>query len=426
MLKRGMGLPSGFFDSIRSGMRVFVHGGAATPSILLNALVLHAESKDLRDIELIHLHTEGKTPYDQPGFRSRFKVANLFVGPNVRGQLDYDRVDYLPCFLSEIPMLFRSGRRPVDAALLHVSQPDAKGFCSLGVSVDVALAAAQSAGILFAQVNRQMPRVLGDGLLHIDDFDAVVEVDTPLPEARAGALTEADVKIGQWVATLVEDGATLQVGIGAIPDAVLAALKSHRFLGLHSEMWSDHALDLIESGAIDNSKKAVHPGKTVSSFVIGSKRLYSFVHDNVSVAQLGADYVNSPQVIARNPKVTAINSAVQLDLTGQVCADSVGSRIISGVGGQMDFMRGAALSDGGKPILAFTSRTKKGIPRIVPTLEIGAGVVTTRAHVHYVVTEYGIADLFGKTLGERARAMISIAHPDDREYLQREWRVLHS
>lgn len=404
---------------VQSGQRIFVHGAAATPSALLAGLI--AEAPRLEGVELIHLHTEGDCAYADPAYGKSFRVVNLFVGANMRPYLDYDRVDYLPCFLSEIPPLFRSRRRPLDVALLHVSPPDKHGFCSLGTSVDVAKAAFESATVVIAQVNRQMPRVHGDGLVLLSEFDAYVEVDLPLVEASAKELTTTENAIGRFVAGLVDDGACLQVGIGSIPDAVLRNLKSHRHLGIHSEMWSDGVLELIKTGCVDNSQKVVHPGKTVSAFVKGSRALYDFMDDNPSAIQLGSDYVNSPNVIARNPRVTAINSAVEVDLTGQVCADSIGSKIISGVGGQMDFMRGAALSFEGKPIIALPSRTKSGLPRLVPALKSGAGVVSTRSHVHYIVTEYGVADLYGKSLNERAKALISIAHPEDREALAAAW-----
>ena len=404
-------------------MRVFLHGSAATPVRMIEGLLAHAGR--LRDVELIHLHTEGKARYADTEFKDSFRVANLFVGANMRKKLDYSRVDYLPCFLHEIPMLFRSGRRPLDVAIVHVSPPDAHGFCTLGTSVDAAKAAVEAAGIVIAQVNQQMPRVHGDGFLHIDEIDHYIEIDEPLFEHPIRPLKPEEKAIGKFAAELIEDGATLQMGIGSIPDAVLEFLTGHRNLGIHTEMWSDGAMKLIQSGAVNNTQKKVHPGKTVSSFLMGSRELYRFVNNNPSVVQLDVAYVNDPAVIRRNPKVTAINSAVEVDLTGQVCADSVGSRIISGVGGQMDFIRGASLSPGGKPIIALTSRSEKGFPRIVPLLRQGAGVVTTRAHVHYIVTEHGIADLYGKTLNERAKALISVAHPDDRENLDRAWHELH-
>lgn len=404
---------------VQSGQRVFVHGGAATPSVLLDALI--ARASELRDVEFIHLHTEGDGAHADPEFARSFRVANLFVGSNLRRHLDSERVDYLPCLLSEIPKLFRSRRRPIDVALLHLSPPDAHGYCTLGTSVDVARAAFESANVIIAQINPRMPRVHGDGFIHVSNIDWAVEVDAPIPEATVCAPGPEARAIGKLAAGLIEDGSCLQVGIGSIPDAVLNELHEHRHLGIHSEMWSDGALSLIRKGAVDNSKKTVHPGKTVSAFVIGSGRLYEFIDDNPSVIQLGTDYVNNPAVIARNSKVVAINSALEVDLTGQICADSIGHRVISGVGGQMDFIRGATLSTGGKAIIALTSRSRKGFPRIASTLRSGAGVVTSRAQVQYVITEQGIADLFGLTLNERARALIGIAHPEDRERLDQEW-----
>lgn len=400
---------------VSSGQRVFVQGGAATPRVLLAALI--ARASELERVELIHLHTMDEAVYAEPRFARSFRVANLFVGSNMRDHMGFEGVDYLPCFLSEIPALFRSGRRPLDVALIHVSPPDEHGFCTLGTSVDVALAAVESAKTVIAQVNPRMPRVHGDGFVHLSRIHQLVEIDEELPRVSPRPLSDVELKIGRHAAGLIEDGSTLQAGIGSIPDAVLTCLKNHRHLGLHTEMWSDGALELIKCGAIDNSLKKTHPGKTVSGFIIGSRALYDFVDDNPSVVQLDIAYVNNPAIISRNPKVVAINSAVEMDLTGQVCADSVGSRIISGVGGQMDFIRGASLSPGGKPIIAMTSRTGKNFSKIVPTLAPGAGVVTTRAHVHYVVTEYGVADLYGKTLNERACALIDIAHPEDREFL---------
>lgn len=405
---------------IRSGQRLFVHGAAATPNVLLDALIARAEAASpLPGVELIHLHTIGPARYADARYAQSFRVANLFVGENVRGRVDEDRVDYLPCFLSEIPALFRSGRRRPDVALVHVSPPDGHGFCSLGVSVDVARAAVDCAGLVIAQVNARMPRVFGDGVIHASRIHVGVEVDVPLPDLKPRPPSQEELAVGRHVAALVVDGAALQLGIGSIPDAVCQALTGHRHLGLHTEMWSDGALGLLERGVIDNSRKRVHPGRSVSGFVMGSQRLYDFVDDNASVLQLDVEYVNAPHVIARNDDVCAINSAVEIDLTGQVCADSVGQRIISGVGGQMDFLRGAALSARGRPILALTSRTRSGQSRIVPLLRPGAGVVTTRAHVHHVVTEYGSADLFGMTLRERSRALVALAHPDDREALER-------
>lgn len=400
---------------VRSGDRVFVHGVAATPHALLDALV--ARAPELADVEMTHLHTEGAAPYAAPEMAAHFRTNALFVGANVRHAIAEGRGDYLPVFLSEVPRLFRRGILPLDVALVQVSPPDRHGYCSLGVSVDVARAAVQSARYVVAQVNPQMPRTHGDGLIHVDQLDAMVRVDVPLPEVHAATPTPDEAAIGRHVAGLVEDGATLQMGIGAIPNAVLAALDGHRRLGIHTEMFSDGLIPLVEAGVVTNEAKRVHPGKIVSGFVMGTRRLYDFIDDNPAVAMLDIAYVNDTAVIRRNPRVTAINSAIEVDLTGQVCADSIGTFQVSGVGGQMDFIRGASLSEGGKPILALPSATSRGASRIVPFLNEGAGVVTTRAHVHYVVTEYGVADLYGRNLRQRALALIDIAHPDHRAAL---------
>jgi len=406
-------------EKIQSNQRVFVHGAATTPSVLLQELVMQASR--LKNVELIHMHTHGHAEYAQAKFAQNFKVSNLFVGPNMRQHFDFDQVDYIPCFLSEIGILFRSGIRKPDVALIHISPPDRHGYCSLGTSVDVVKAAIETSDLVIAQVNPRVPRVFGDGVFHSSQIDFMVEVDEPLFTSESKAPSQVEKQIGKNVAELIEDGATLQMGIGSIPDAVLSCLEQHKNLGIHSEMWSDGALSLIEKGVITNSEKTFHRGKTVASFVLGSQKLYDFVHDNPAVILLEASYVNNPGVIARNKKVVAINSAVEVDLTGQVCADSIGSQIISGVGGQIDFIRGASLSEGGKPVIALPSRTHQNIPRIVPLLKLGAGVVTTRAHVHYVVTEYGMVNLFGKSLHERAKALIQISHPDDRDGLDRAW-----
>jgi len=400
---------------VRSGDRVFVHGVAATPHALLDALVARAD--ELRDVEVTHLHTEGPAPYAAPEMAGHFRTNALFVGANVRRAIAEGRGDYLPVFLSEVPLLFRRGILPLDVALVQVSPPDAHGFCSLGVSVDVARAAVQTAAHVVAQVNPQMPRTHGDGLIHVDHLDAMVWTDVPLPEVHAADPSPEETAIGRHVAGLIEDGATLQMGIGAIPNAVLAALTGHRRLGIHTEMFSDGLIPLVEAGVVTNEDKRIHPGKIVSGFVMGTRRLYDFIDDNPMVAMLDIAYVNDTAVIRRNPRVTAINSAIEVDLTGQICADSIGTFQFSGVGGQMDFIRGASLSEGGKPILALPSVTGKGVSRIVPFLNPGAGVVTTRAHVHYVVTEHGVADLYGKNLRQRALALIEIAHPDHRDAL---------
>lgn len=405
---------------VRSGERVFIQGAAATPTPLVDALVRRAA--ELEDVELIHLHTEGDCAYAAPEYAGTFSVASLFVGANLRPYLDDGRVDYLPCFLSQMPQLLRAGKRPLDHAFVQVSPPDRHGWCSLGTSVDVTHAAVEVAREVVAVINPRMPRVHGDGLIHVSRMDHFHEAAFELPERTPNPLSEQERAIGRHVAGLILDGATIQMGIGSIPNAVCAELGGHRHLGIHTEMWSDGALDLIEGGAVDNSRKHIHPGKTVASFVMGSRRVYDFIDDNPSVLNLDVAYVNDPAVIARNADVVAINSAVEIDLTGQVCADSVGTRIISGVGGQLDFMRGAAMSEGGMPIIGLTSRTRRGNSRIVPVLRRGAGVVTTRAHVQHVVTEHGVVDLWGKTMGERARLLIDLAHPDDREDLERAWR----
>jgi 4-hydroxybutyrate CoA-transferase len=408
---------------ISSGQRVFVHGGAATPHVLLDAL--YERRSEITNVELIHIHLEGDVPHTRKDFTKSFRAANLFVGPNVRKALNYNEIDYLPCFLSEIPQLFRLKKRPVDVALIQVSPPDVHGFCTLGTSVDAARAAVDTASIVIAMINPQMPRINGDGFVHINKINYAIEIDQPIFEQKPDSFTTLEKKIGEFVASLIEDGATLQTGIGKIPNAVIAELSRHKNLGLHTEVYSDTILPLLECEAIDNSKKVIHPGKVVSTFVIGTRKLYDFIHDNPTVVQLDVAFTNNPDIISRNPKVTAINSAVEIDLTGQICADSIGTKIISGVGGQIDFMRGASLSKGGKSIIAIASRTSDGESKIVCTLKKGAGVVTTRAHVHYVVTEYGIADLSGKTLGERAKALISIAHPDDRIELERQWKEIY-
>ena len=404
--------------AVRSGDRVFIHGVAAAPHILIDALVDRAP--ELRDVEIVHLHTEGPAAYSKPEFADSFRVNAFFVGANVRESVNNGRGDYIPVFLSEIPALFRKGVLPIDVALIHLSPPDSHGFCSLGVSVDIARAAADTAKIVIAQVNPRMPRTLGDALLHVDDIDVMVDVDVPLPQVNPPQLSDVDHAIGRQVADLIEDGATLQMGIGAIPNAVLAALGSHQGLGVHTEMFSDGLIELVEKGIVTGRNKVKHPGKIVAGFVMGTQRLYDFVHDNPQVLMLDIAYVNDSAVIRRNPKVTAINSAIEVDLTGQVCADSIGTRLYSGVGGQMDFIRGASLSEGGKPVIALPSQTARGESKIVPFLKEGAGVVTTRAHVHYIVTEYGAANLYGRNLKQRARALIEISHPDHRERLDRE------
>lgn len=401
---------------IQSGNRVFLHGMAAAPQRLTQAMVDRAS--ELRDVEIVHLHTEGDAPYSRPEYSESFFVNNLFIGANVRQAVRDGRADYVPVFLSETPALFRKGVLPLDVAMFTVSPPDKHGYVSLGVSVDAALAAFQSAKIKVAQVNPNMPYTFGDGCVPASAFDALVLVDDPLPTHAPTDPDPIEAKIGQLVAGIVEDGATLQMGIGAIPNAVLAALGGHKGLGIHTEMFSDGVIPLVEKGVITNEHKTVHPHRIVATFVSGSKAVYDFVDLNPMVLMRDVAYVNDTSVIRRLPKMTAINSAIEIDMTGQVCADSIGATMFSGVGGQMDFVRGASLSNGGKPIFALSSRTNKGVSRIVPMLKPGAGVVTTRAHVHYVVTEYGIADLYGKNLRQRAKALTEIAHPDDRAALE--------
>lgn len=403
---------------IESSERVFIHGGAATPESLVNALT--ARHTELTNVELIHLHTEGSAGYAKPEYGKSFHVNVFFVGGNIRPYINNPNVQYIPVFLSEIPALLRKEVLPIDVAIIQVSPPDSHGFCSLGVSVDIAKAATERAEKIIAQVNPNMPRTLGDGQIHFSRFTAATYSEEPIHEVIAGKPSELELKIGNNIASLVDDGATLQMGIGGIPNAVLACLTSHKNLGIHTEMFSDGILPLVENGIINGSKKKNHPGKIVSSFAMGSRKLYNFIHDNPQVAMLDVGYVNDVSVIRKNPKVTAINSAIEIDLSGQVCADSIGTSIYSGVGGQIDFIRGASLSEGGKPIIAIASSTAKGISKIVPTLKQGAGVVTTRANVHYVVTEFGVANLYGKNIAQRAKMLIDIAHPNHREELERQ------
>lgn len=402
---------------VQSNDHIFIHGAVATPQHLVNALT--ARAAELRNVELYHLHTEGKATYAEPAYAESFHVSAFFIGANIRHAVQTGHAQYIPVFLSEIPLLFRRNILPVDVVMLQVSPPDRHGFCSMGTSVDAGPAAVEKARIVIAQINKQMPRTHGDGLIHVSKFAACIEVDEPLPAHDLGAPDEIETAIGRHVASLVEDGATLQMGIGGIPNAALSFLGNHKNLGIHTEMFSDGVLPLIEKGVVNGANKRIHPGKIVSTFAMGSQKLYDFMNDNPQLMMLDVQYVNDTAVIRRNPKVTAINSAVEIDLTGQVCADSIGTKMYSGVGGQMDFIRGASLSEGGKPIIALPSQTNKGLSKIVPVLKEGAGVVTTRAHVHYIATEWGAVDLYGKNLLQRAKALISIAHPDHREALDR-------
>ncbi len=402
---------------IESGHRVFVHGSAQTPLYLLRELSKQAPR--LRDVELTFITVHGDIELDKPQYASSFHINCMFVSASVRQAVNEGRADFIPVFLSDIPDLFRKQMK-IDVALVQVSPPDAHGYCSLGVSVDIARSAVNTATHIIAQINPKVPRTHGDSLIHTKRFTSMVYHQEELPEVDYGAkVGEQELKIGKLIAELIEDGSTLQMGIGTIPDAVMKSLFSHKNLGVHTEMCSDGIIDLFDRDVINNSLKKIHPNKTVTGFAVGTRRLYDYVDDNPAFVFLDIDYVNDPHVIRRNPKVVAINSAIEVDITGQVCADSIGPVQYSGIGGQMDFMRGAALSEGGKPIIALTSRTNKGINRIVPFLKPGAGVVTTRGHIHYVVTEYGVAYLFGKNLRQRAKSLIDIAHPDDREMLEK-------
>jgi len=403
-------------ELVESGARVFVHTGAAVPEVLVEALADRAEV--LRDVVITHLHTEGAAPYLRPSLEDRVSVRAMFVGANMRAAVASGQADYLPVFLSEIPRMFRSRAVPLDVALVQVSPPDRHGWCTLGVSVDVSRAAADSARLLIGQVNPQMPRVHGDGHIHVSRFAALVEGDLPLRSPALSEIDEVERAIGRHVAELTPDGACLQLGIGSVPDAVLSELTGHARLGIHSETFSDGVRELVEAGVVTGEDKAIDRGDIVAGFVMGSRQLYDFVDDNPAVRLLDVAYVNDPNVIRQNPNVVAINSALEVDLTGQVGADSIGTYQYSGVGGQMDFMRGAALSEGGKPVIALPSTTRSGRSRIVAELQPGAGVTTTRAHVHYVVTEHGVAQLHGHTLRERADALIGVAHPDHREALE--------
>ncbi|MBP6022102.1 acetyl-CoA hydrolase/transferase family protein [Ferruginibacter sp.] len=403
---------------IESGQRVFIHGGVCTPTYLIKKLA--KESDRLKNVELVSITLKGDIEIAKAEYQSSFHINSLFVSTPIRQAVAEGRADFVPVFLSDIPDLFKRNILEIDVAIVQVSPPDIHGYCTLGLSIDIARSAVNNAKKIIALINPRMPRTHGDGMIHTDRFAKMVFHPAELHEEFYGdKMGDTEMAIGRNVAELIEDGSTLQMGIGTIPDAVLKYLTGHKNLGVHTEMLSDGVITLVEKDIINNRCKSIHPNKSVTSFALGSRKLYDYVNDNPSFAFLDIDYVNDPHVIRRNPKVIAINSAIEVDLTGQVCADSIGELQYSGIGGQMDFMRGAALSIGGKPIIALNSRTAKGIPRIVPHLKDGAGVVTTRGHVHYVVTEYGTAFLFGKNLRQRAKLLIDIAHPDDRENLQR-------
>ncbi|MGB0838022.1 MAG: acetyl-CoA hydrolase/transferase family protein [Flavobacteriaceae bacterium] len=400
---------------IKSNDRVFIHSAAATPQRLVNAMTERAS--ELTNVEIVAIHTEGEAPYTNDLYSNSFNINCFFVGHNVREAVQRGRAHYIPIFLSEIPALFRSSKMPIDVAMITVSPPNEKGYCSLGCSVDISNAAIDTAKHIIAQVNPNMPFVHGNGIIHINQIDALVEVNDPLYQLNIPSPTPIEEKIGQNIASLVDDYACLQVGIGAIPEAALKYLSNHKDLGVHTELMSDGLVDLAQKGVITGRYKKTEPGKIVSGFALGTKKLYDFIDHNPAVNLMDVGYVNDTRTIRKNKRATAINSAIEIDVFGQVCADSIGTTHYSGVGGQMDFIRGATLSEEGKAILALPSRTRNNIARIVPTLKLGASVVTTRAHVQYIVTEYGIADLYAKNLKERSQAMVNIAHPEDRDWI---------
>ena len=404
---------------IKSNSRVYLQAAAAVPQVLINAMT--ARHEELKNVEVCQLHTEGEAPYANPELHESFHVNSFFIGKNVRHTLKAGNGSYTPVFLSEVPNLFKRNVLPVDVALIQVSTPDKHGYCSLGVSVEAILAVITNAKHVIAQINDQMPRVHGEGLIHISELDTFVEFSEPLHEFEVSEPTKIESKIGDFIAGLIDDRSTLQMGIGSIPNAVLSRLGNHKDLGLHTEMFSDGVIDLILKDVINGNYKGINAGRALTTFLGGSKRLYDYVDDNPFIEMRSCDYTNSVSNIRQNPRMVAINSAIQVDLTGQVCADSIGANMFSGVGGQMDFIRGASLSEGGKAIIALPSITKKGISRIVPSLKPGAGVVTTRSHVHYVVTEYGVANLYGKTIKQRVKALTEIAHPTFRESIDRDY-----
>ncbi len=413
-------------QAIESGNRIFLTGNCSVPQKLLSALVDRAPK--LQDIEIVQVLTVGPAPHADPVMEGHLRINTLFISPNVRQAVHEGRADFTPVFLSEVPLLFKEGHLPLDVVLTQVSPPDEHGFCSLGIEAGLVKTPAQVARIVIAEINEQMPRTLGDSFIHFSKIDFAVPVNYPLAELPMGETNEISMRIGRYIADLIEDGSTMQMGIGAIPDAVLHFLVDKRDLGVHTELFSDGVMELIQKGVITNERKTLHTGKIVAGFILGSKKLYDFVDDNPIVELHPTEYVNDPFVIAQNERMISINSAIEVDLTGQVCADSIGPKLYSGVGGQLDFVYGAARSRGGKPIIALPSTARPGggapISRIVSTLKPGAGVVTTRNHVHFVATEYGVAHLYGKTIRQRARALIEIAHPDFREQLEREaWEL---
>lgn len=403
---------------IKSGNRIFSHGSACTPNFLIDELA--RQSSRLRDIEFVSITQQGNVEVAKPQYKDHFYINSLFVSTPVREAVNSERGDFVPIFLSEIPLLFKNGILPIDVAMVTISPPDRHGYCTLGTSVDVARSAVDHAMIIIAQVNPKMPRTHGDGMIHVSKIDKMVWHEEELLTVDYGAkVTDCELLIGKNVAELIDDRSTLQMGIGTIPDAVLKCLHNHKDLGVHTEMISDGIVDLVAKDIVNNKYKGTHLNRTITSFAFGTRKLYDYIDDNPSFAFMDVEHVNYPINIMKNKKMVAINSAIEIDLTGQVCADSIGTYQFSGIGGQMDFMRGAALSEGGKPIIAISSRTKKDVPRIVPFLKAGAGVVTTRGHIHWVVTEFGATNLYGKSLKQRAKALIEIAHPDDREMLEK-------
>lgn len=411
---------------VESGDRIFLTGNCSVPQKLMEALVDRAPN--LQDIEICHALTLGSGDYVAPEMEGHIRANSLFIGPNVRKAVQEGRADFTPVLLSEFTLLFKNNVLPLDVAFVHLSPPDEHGFCSYGIETGLTKSPAESADIIIAEVNENMPRCLGDSFIHVSNIDYIVPVDYPLLELpmSEGGLSDMHIKIGEYIADLIPDGATMQMGIGAIPDAVLKFLHDKRDLGVHTELFSDSVIDLVEAGVLTNARKTLHPGKITAGFMIGTHRLYEWAHDNPLIELHRTEYINDPFVIAQNDRQVAINSAIEVDLTGQVCADSIGPKLYSGVGGQLDFIYGASRSDGGVPIIALPSTVKgKGISRIVPMLKRGAGVVTSRYHVHYVVTEYGVANLYGKTIRERAKALINIAAPEFRDELRHQAKNLN-
>lgn len=404
---------------VKSGDHIHLSSVAAAPGILIDALCKRGDNKEFKDVRIHHLHTEGSAPYTEAKYEGVFFHQAFFVGGNVRKSVQAGYSDYIPIFLSETQKLYRSGTLPCNVAMIQVSPPDKHGFVSLGTSVDATLAAIETAETVIAVINKNVPRAFGDAMIPISMIDIFVEHHSPLEPAHFTEPDEIELAIGKHCASLIEDGATLQMGIGAIPNAVLAQLGNHRNLGIHTEMFADGVLPLVEKGVINGSMKGIDKGKMVSTFLMGSQKVYDFIDDNPLVLMQDVGYTNDPFIIAKNPRVTAINSALQVDITGQVCADSLGTKFFSGVGGQVDFIYGASLSQGGKAIIAMPSITNKGVSKIASVLNPGAGVVTTRNHIHWFVTEYGAVNLYGKSLQERAKLMISVAHPDAQEELDR-------